>query len=190
MGIKGNRRREEILRQSGKLFAEKGYTAVTMQQVCGSCRLSRGGLYRYFGSTKEIFEELLKRRTGPGGEKWKRLMEEGRPAPEILEQALAVLEMEMNSAETSLSLAVYEYSRVWGGGFIEELNRKAREKWKSLILYGMERGEFRDVDPEQMTDIILYVYQGVRLWSRVIPLGEKAGKNIVKKIRKDLVRET
>src|SRR5699024_9992970 len=56
MGIKGNRRREEILRQSGKLFAEKGYTAVTMQQVCGSCRLSRGGLYRYFGSTKEIFE--------------------------------------------------------------------------------------------------------------------------------------
>ena len=70
---------------------------------------------------------------------------------------------------------------------LEELNRKAREKWKRLLLYGMERGEFRKADPEQMTDLILYAYQGVRLWSRVIPLGEKTGKHIVEQIRKDLV---
>lgn len=187
MGEKGNRRKEEILRQSAKLFAERGFTAVTMQEICQRCCLSRGGLYRYFGSTAEIFETLLRQIVRPDEERWKRSMEEGRPAAEILDQALETLEAEMNSGETSLSRAIYEYACACGGALLEELNRKAREKWKRLLLYGMERGEFRKADPEQMTDLILYAYQGVRLWSRVIPLGEKTGKHIVEQIRKDLV---
>ena len=67
------------------------------------------------------------------------------------------------------------------------MNREAEQKWQSLIEYGIRRGEFASVDAETMTDMILYVYQGVRMWSRVIPMEEKTVDNIIKKIRKDLV---
>ena len=34
----------------------------------------------------------------------------------------------------------------------------------------METGQFRQADPDQVSDLILYYYQGLRLWSRVLPL--------------------
>lgn len=45
------------------------------------------------------------------------------------------------------------------------------------------------MEPDLMIDMILYVYQGVRMWSRVIPMSEQAVKNIVDKIKKDLLNE-
>ena len=38
----------------------------------------------------------------------------------------------------------------------------------SLLEYGMETKEFKAVDTEQISDLILYYYQGLRMWSRVI----------------------
>ena len=58
-----------------------------------------------------------------------------------------------------------------------------------MIVYGIQRGEFLAVDAKTMADMILYVYQGIRMWSRVIPMDEETVGNIIKKIRKDLVRE-
>ena len=51
------------------------------------------------------------------------------------------------------------------------------------------RGEFAPVRAEQMADVILYLYQGVRMWSRVVPLDEKTVKNMLDKIRSDLEKE-
>ena len=42
------------------------------------------------------------------------------------------------------------------------------------------------VNVEQITDMILYAYQGVRMWSRMVRLEEKTAQNIVDKIRTDL----
>ena len=53
----------------------------------------------------------------------------------------------------------------------------------------MVRGEFAPVRAEQMADVILYLYQGVRMWSRVVPLDEKTVKNVLDKIRSDLEKE-
>ena len=39
---KGERTRERILENAADLFAEKGYTAVTMKDVCEATGLSRG----------------------------------------------------------------------------------------------------------------------------------------------------
>ena len=45
------------------------------------------------------------------------------------------------------------------------------------------------MDVKMMTDMILYVYQGVRMWSRVIPMEDETVENIIRKIRKDMVIE-
>ena len=60
MGSKGNQTRELIKDAAYVLFAKKGFKEVTMKDICEATGLSRGGLYRYFGSTAEILEAKLK----------------------------------------------------------------------------------------------------------------------------------
>ena len=61
MGTKSEQTKERILQEAWKLFAKKGYQAVTMTDICEKTGLSRGGLYRYYAGTGEIFSELLSR---------------------------------------------------------------------------------------------------------------------------------
>ena len=61
MAEKGDKTKQFIIQASAGLFSQKGFTAVTMKDICEACNLSRGGLYRHYGSTKEIFIEVLER---------------------------------------------------------------------------------------------------------------------------------
>ena len=58
MGYKGNQTRVMIKQQSALLFSGRGFKDVTMKDICEATGLSRGGLYRYFSSTAELFEEI------------------------------------------------------------------------------------------------------------------------------------
>ena len=40
-------------------IAEKGFKDVTMSDICEKSQLSRGGLYRHYSSTSEIFREII-----------------------------------------------------------------------------------------------------------------------------------
>ena len=59
MGKKGLKTKETIRQQAYRLFAEKGFKAVTMTDICEKTGLSRGGLYRYYAGTEQIFLEIL-----------------------------------------------------------------------------------------------------------------------------------
>lgn len=59
MGKKGAKTKEAIRREAYRLFAEKGFKAVTMTDICEKTGLSRGGLYRYYSGTEQIFSEIL-----------------------------------------------------------------------------------------------------------------------------------
>ena len=59
MPTKGEQTKQFIIDTSIMLFSEKGYSNVTMKDICEACNLSRGGLYRHFNSPKEIFISIL-----------------------------------------------------------------------------------------------------------------------------------
>lgn len=60
MGEKSNQKRQLILEAARKIFMEKGYKNVTMKDIVEACGISRGGLYLYFNSTRDIFAEVLR----------------------------------------------------------------------------------------------------------------------------------
>ena len=60
MGEKSVQKKQFILETAKNVFMEKGYKEVTMKDIVDACEISRGGLYLYFNSTKEIFLEVLK----------------------------------------------------------------------------------------------------------------------------------
>ncbi len=56
---KGDRTKREILQAAQELFSQRGYAVVTMSDLCAATGLSRGGLYRHYSSTEEVFAALL-----------------------------------------------------------------------------------------------------------------------------------
>ena len=187
MVTKGKRTREYILDRAYGLFAEKGFKQVTMKDVCETTGLSRGGLYSHFPGTAEIFEALLEKLGENDAMDFQSEIEKGVPAKEILENALTQMKKEMLHPEDSLSVAIYEYAQTVDHDLIGQVTAKAEKKWSELIEYGISRGEFRKTDVKEMVDVILYSYQGVRMWSGIIHMKPETAEHITDHIRKELV---
>ncbi len=51
--------RKELLSKCFDLFAQKGYSAVTMREIAQGIGVSTGTLYHYFSSKKALFEQLV-----------------------------------------------------------------------------------------------------------------------------------
>lgn len=186
---KRERTREMILGASYRLFAKDGFNKVTMKDVCEATGLSRGGLYSHFASTKELFEAILETLNQKEEMNFQKEMEEGMPAADILNRALTLMKEEMEHSEDSLSLAMYEYAGTISKDVMDSFNAIGEQKWTALIYYGMERGEFNNVDVFEMVNVISYVYQGVRMWSRIVTMTSEVFDAITNHIRKQLIKE-
>lgn len=189
MGDKRERTKAMIISKSLPLFSQKGFAKVTMKDICDATGMSRGGLYSHFSSTIEIFEEILKFITQNDSMEFARGICEERPAVEMLDNALESMESELIDSDSTLERAIYEFAIGVDKDFMQELNYKAEEKWKSLIEYGISRGEFKEVDIDGVIGIILYVYQGIRMWSDIVDMRPVTIKAVLKNIRNQLVME-
>lgn len=184
MGSKGVKTKEKILQEAYLLFAEKGFKAVTMTDICEKTGLSRGGLYRYYSGTEQIFSEIISKEYVISDR-----IERHESAISILEDMIEAIRCEIMDKELSLSLAIYEYANLGNEDFFTNINDKAKKRWISLLEYGIETKEFQFVDVEQVSDLILYYYQGLRMWSRVISFDEQVAENYVRTVKQLLLRE-
>jgi TetR/AcrR family transcriptional regulator, cholesterol catabolism regulator len=184
MGNKGTMTKAKIRLEAYKLFAEKGFKEVTMTDICDNTGLSRGGLYRYYSNTSDVFSEILSEEYVIADR-----IEGNESATVILEDMLEAIKKEIMDKELSLSLAIYEYANQGNEDFFICINDNAKKRWISLIDYGMKTKEFKSVDPIQVSELILYYYQGLRMWSRVIPFGEKEAEYYAKTVRQMLLNK-
>ncbi|WP_373212188.1 TetR/AcrR family transcriptional regulator [Ruminococcus sp. 5_1_39BFAA] len=186
---KKERTRERILKASYSLFARDGFNKITMKDVCDATGMSRGGLYSHFAGTKELFEAILIEINKKDEMDFYKEMEEGLSAVDILNRALVLMRDEMEHSEDSLSLAMYEYSGTVSKDMMNHFNKIGEQKWTDLIEYGINRGEFKCVDVVEMVNVILYVYQGVRMWSRIVSMTPEVFDSITNHIKKQLIKE-
>lgn len=54
-------RRAEILAAAKKVFLEKGYKTATMEDIVAKTSLSKGGVYRYYNSKRDMLHDLMVR---------------------------------------------------------------------------------------------------------------------------------
>lgn len=179
MASKGDETKSLIRDAAQRLFAVMGYKDVTMSDICAVTGLSRGGLYRHYSSTTEIFKELI-RTDYPVDER----IGSGERASDILFSMLDELEAELVHNENSLGLAIYEYAMVDEEGVIKELAKQLKNCYVQLIKYGIQTCEFAMVDADEVADMILFYYQGLLMWSRTMDFDSKIiahYKNSIKK---------
>lgn len=176
-----------------KLFAEKGYKDVTMKDICEQTGLSRGGLYRHYTGTEQIFLEIVTALMDNQENEFKEKIGRHIPAAKILEDVLSRYEGEMIDSSHSLSLAIYEFfsngSISASENSISRQYQKSRDMWVELIDYGIKTKEFQETDPEAVFDLIVFSYQGVRMYSKLMPIDEKIPKRIVDTVKHLLLIE-
>lgn len=191
MGNKGEETKKLIREKSCFLFARKGFKNVTMKDICIETGLSRGGLYRHYDSTQQIFSEIIDSLMDAQDNEFSEKMEKEYPAVQILDEILERYKAEMSDSEGSLGLAIYEfYSEIQTDNNDNILLKQYEHSvnvWKEFISYGIKRGEFRNVDSNELADIILFSYQGVRMLSEIFPVSEKVPERIINHIRRELL---
>lgn len=187
MGIKGQETQKFICQEAYKLFAKRGYKDVTMQDICEKTGLSRGGLYRHFNSTKDIFLEIINKSLNSQQDEFQSKIEANIPASHILNEVLKRYEKEMIDSKNSLSLAIYEFfSNPEISKSVNSISRQysiSKEMWIALIEYGQKTGEFKNVEPEEIYNLIVFSYQGVRMYSRLMKINSDIPAKIINQIK-------
>lgn len=183
--------KKRILEKALSLFVKKGYKNVTMTDICIETGLSRGGLYRHYGSTHQIFSEIINSLMNAQDDELSEKIKQGIPASIILTEILERYKNEMLDSTGSLSMAILEfYSANQSDGTDNALFKQylySKDMWCKLISYGVQRGEFKNVNDEEIVDLILFSYQGVRMFSTILPLHEEIPERIINHIKNVLL---
>lgn len=142
-----------IIKESKKVFQKKGFVAVTMQDIVDACKISRGGLYKYFANTSEIFESVLMNFPNDDVEMIQQQIADGVPFIELLDGFLNKQKNELVNLDESLRIATYEFYLKDRSIRDTEMIRANLEGSvsgiKALLEYGQKEGkvkEFRDID--------------------------------------------
>lgn len=192
MNKKGQKTREHIKKCAAILFAEKGFKQVTMKDICEAAQLSRGGLYCHYESTRQIFQEMIDDMMSRQDQEFDLRIGQNQSAVTILDDILEGYRKEMLDSRSSLSTAIYEYfSLPEIAGQKNALYQQyliSANTWKKLIQYGIDRKEFHEVDIEAVFHLIVFSYQGVRMYSKLMPVDERIPSGIVRQIKKILVK--
>lgn len=167
MGEKSLQKRRFILETARRVFMEKGYKNVTMKDIVEACEISRGGLYLYFGSTAEIFLEVLKLETEETDDVFTGSIREDATAADILTLFLREQKKELLRKKDNLTVATYEYY------FGEDVPKKdnilkrqfdsAVKIMEKLIEAGVENGEFYCENCRGTARNIMFVLEGLKI---------------------------
>ncbi|MDD7147837.1 MAG: TetR/AcrR family transcriptional regulator [Lachnospiraceae bacterium] len=191
MGEKSVQKRQFILETARKVFMEKGFKQVTMKDIVDACEISRGGLYLYFESTKEIFLEVLRMESQETDDTF--AISENASSADILALFLKEQKKELLRKKNNLSIAVYEFffdnKVAKKDNIIRNQFEEAVGVIEKLIAAGVENGEFYCEDPLGAARNIMYVLEGLKVSAHTIGITEKAVDDELLYIMKGLVVE-
>ena len=191
MGEKSVQKRQFILETARKVFMEKGFKQVTMKDIVDACEISRGGLYLYFESTKEIFLEVLRMESQETDDTF--AISENASSADILALFLKEQKKELLRKKNNLSIAVYEFffdnKVAKKDNIIRNQFEEAVGVIEKLIAAGVENGEFYCEDPLGAARNIMYVLEGLKVSAHTIGITEKAVDDELLYIMKGLAAE-
>ena len=192
MGRKGDMTKVAIRKAALKLFVQKGFKDVTMKDICEATELSRGGLYMHYGNTKQIFADVINEIMSSLENEVSIKLDNGLSATFILDELLERYQSEMLDRNGSLGLGFYEY---YSSIPLSDDNAMLKQYYISkdmlcnLIEYGINKGEFKQVNVGAVVDLLLFSYQGVRLLSSIMPLDDdKISIDMISEIRSMIVK--
>lgn len=176
MSSRGDRSRKLILDTALCLFAAKGFSAVTMQEICDGTGLSRGGLYRHYGSTQEIFTAIIEEEQRLAHAALDRAKAAQISPRHILQAFLQSRAEQLLDPARCIDRATAEFAAVSPEGKAI-LVKRAEDSVRiisQMLQMGKETGEFVCADPNATALHILWLLEGMGRHNALLPLKKEA----------------
>ena len=150
-------RKGEIIEAAAKLFSNKSYHDVTMDQIAQEVGVAKGTIYLYFDSKEKLYLEILEDTYEEIESILEKEIAKGDPAPQKLKKILGLIfrfyiqNMDvlriLSRDETHLIREHYEFTEHW---------RLRRIKlYQKILEKGISEGSFRPANTE-LTALIIF----------------------------------
>ena len=149
------RRRQEIITAAAQIFAEKGYANTTTKELADSADMAEGTLYNYFEGKREILLAIL-------GEMWvpiDAVLQNAEP-PKTRDEFVRVVENGIGIFVSQLDFTRTLLTELWVddvilNDFVIGRLQHIGKVVQNFIVRGMEAGNFRTMDLETTTLMVL-----------------------------------
>ncbi len=192
MSEKGEDTRQRILAAALKAFSSRGYAKISMKDICEATGLSRGGLYRHYGSTREIFLDLLDGDKNRSAGKLNTVSPKKTYAGSLFTGYLEASRNSIFSQTRGLYFAVHELAFIEPDlrEFLQERYKAAEAMLQSILSQGQKEGTFRlDFDSEEMAAHILFLIDSFQSSSAILELSEEKIDSQLDLIRRLVIKK-
>ncbi len=150
-------RRNEIIRIAARLFSERSYYDVTMDEVATKVGVAKGTLYLYFESKEKLYLAILENGFKALESLIEREVAKGDPAPDILKKVLRLIfgfyrqNMDilriLSRDETHLIREHYNFTEHW--------RHRGIKLYEKILEKGVKEGSFHPVNI-RLTALIIF----------------------------------
>lgn len=149
---------EKILQVASRLFAEKGYSNVSVRDICRQAGTTPPVIYYYFGSKKGLFDEVARKKISMGAFISKLLKATSGNDPEAALESFVATYL-ASFPERAFDPGLYlrdtaTLDKLSARMASEDLER-IRIMALNLVKDLMTKGHFRKTDPEMATECLL-----------------------------------
>ena len=162
-------RPEEITAAALELFSERGYATTRLEDVAARAGVSKGTLYLYFANKEDLFKAVLREGfISPLAEMRETVQRYEGATFELVEMLVRGWWQHIGATRLSaipkLIIAEARNFPEVARFYVDEVVRPGREAIAGILRRGIERGEFREVDPEITGRLLLAPLFMVALW--------------------------
>ena len=169
----------KILEAARVVFYRKGFLNVTMQDIIDECGISRGGIYLYFNSVDEIFQEVIRQRNKEKFSIISKAVQENAAFDEVLANYMQLQKDRLINIEESHFRAYCEYvfSKPKGTvlAFRDAQLNHLRKSVRSILMLGVSQGIIEDEKIDRLADHIIVTIDGLS----ILALGGALTPNVV-----------
>lgn len=166
-------RRQQILEAAMNCFARKGYHLTTMDDIAAELPFSKGLLYYYFKTKRDLFLDILENWMDSSLKAWEAMSSQDEKAAT---QICKCLDYGVQLVTGSADLARVEmefYGELGRDPVISDafktLFSEFRAQIKAILEAGISQGEFRALDTGALAAVVVGIYEGLAIQAMVEP---------------------
>lgn len=167
--------RARILEAAAECFAQRGYEAASVGDICERAGVSKGAFYHHFPSKQDLFMALLNEWLEALDVGLRRVQAEAANVPGALRNMAGMVGFVLSSASERLPMFLEFWTQaardpdVWAATIAPY--RRYREFFADLVRAGVAEGSLRPVDAEVAAQVIVSLAVGTILQGLLDPQG-------------------
>jgi AcrR family transcriptional regulator len=152
MQIRSEETHTSILEAANRLFAEQGYNATGIAEICALAGISKGAFYYHFPSKQALFMAMLESWLAGLEAGFSDLQQEAANIPDALRSMANMAGQVLQTSDANLPLIIEFWMQAYRDPVIWEATIAPYQRYfqffTNLLEKGVQEGSLRDVEPQ------------------------------------------